>query len=173
MQEAGGGSDGRRRCSALADKVAGVGWRGFSGAESWLVVLLLGEVVVGFIGLSLTWFVTVNNSVVGGLIIGKILHDRLGTLPFLELLPFYWLVLGLVEFGARDHCDASFCWCLEWSRSCLAGCGKLGNDNPLAPLLLLFSWRVYWVGVWWSRSCLPSDKLGNDNPLPLSSVALW
>nr|ABF97232.1 hypothetical protein LOC_Os03g37760 [Oryza sativa Japonica Group] len=56
----------------LADEVAGVGRRGFSGDESWLVVLLLGEVVVGDMVRSFGKpQVMVNNSVVGGLIIGK------------------------------------------------------------------------------------------------------
>uniref|UniRef100_A0A0D3FKL6 Uncharacterized protein n=1 Tax=Oryza barthii TaxID=65489 RepID=A0A0D3FKL6_9ORYZ len=56
----------------LADEVAGVGQQGFSGDESWLVVLLLGEVVVGDMVRSFGKpQVMVNNSVVGGLIIGK------------------------------------------------------------------------------------------------------
>uniref|UniRef100_A0A0D3F2T5 Uncharacterized protein n=1 Tax=Oryza barthii TaxID=65489 RepID=A0A0D3F2T5_9ORYZ len=64
------------------------------------------------------------------------------------------VVLGLVEFSARDHCDASFCWCLGRSRICLAGCGKLSNDNPLllfgssiGVAVQLVSWHVFWVGV--------------------------
>uniref|UniRef100_A0A0D3HBI8 Uncharacterized protein n=1 Tax=Oryza barthii TaxID=65489 RepID=A0A0D3HBI8_9ORYZ len=81
-------------------------------------------------------------------------------------------------FGEESELLGWVCrWCLGRSRSCLAGCGKLGNDNPLLLLsgsfvgvaVLLASWLV----CWGESELLVGDKLGNDSPLPLSLVALW